>query len=53
MEKQKSDKPIDIYVNDKNIMEMEDETNNAISTIPIRIVTIGKEFILMIMNRAE
>ena len=50
MEKQKSDKQIDIFVNDKNVMEMEEETKEYISTKPVRIVTIGRELILLVNN---
>ena len=50
MEKQKSDKQIDIFVNDKNVMEIEEETKEYISTKPVRIVTIGRELILMTNN---
>ena len=50
MEKQKSDKQIDIFVNDKNVMEIEEETKEYISTKPVRIVTIGRELSLMTNN---
>ena len=50
MEKQKSDKQIDIFVNDKNVMEIEEETKEYISTKPARIVTIGRELVVMTNN---
>ena len=54
MEKQKTDKQIDIFVNDKNVMEIEEETKEYISTKPARIVTIGRELLLLqIMNRTD
>ena len=55
MEKLKSNIQFDIYVNEKNVMEMEEETKEYISTKPVRIVTIGRELILLlqIMNRTD
>ena len=50
MEKLKSNIQFDIYVNEKNVMEMEEETKEYISTKPVRIVTIGRELILMTNN---
>ena len=47
MEKLKSNIQFDIIVNEKNVMEMEEETKEFISTKPVRIVTIGRELVLM------
>ena len=42
VEKLKSNIQFDINVNEKNVMEMEEETKEYISTKPVRIVTIGR-----------
>ena len=55
VEKLKSNIQFDIYVNDKNVMEMEEETKEYISTKPARPECIGRELILLlqVMNRAD
>ena len=50
VEKLKSNIQFDIYVNEKNVMEIEEETKEYISTKTVRIVTIGRELILMTNN---
>ena len=50
MEKLKSNIQFDIYVNEKNVMEIEEETKEYISTKPVRIVTIGRELLLVTIN---
>lgn len=50
IERRKSNSKCDIYINDMNVMEMEEETKEYISTKPIRIVTIGIDLLLVSNN---